>query len=277
MKRLSFFHALAALAMLGRAGATVIHPGLSNPGFELGLADWSTTVSGSGGNVSVFTSTLALDGLGFDGFVSWAPVESGHFAVLRGGATNVYQKLTSAAFVAAAGDHVVFSVFLDITEEPDYLPLYNDDGYAKLVNATTLAATTLFAASVATLPHRGNTGWVSIDYVIPAAGSYRLEFGVRNVTDFGLSPIMGVDCLSLPDPDAPLRITSVTEGEMHIHFTALPGLAYTIQYKSALTDPAWLHLADIASPAAVQAIDYNDTSVGTIPQRFYRIVTPPVP
>lgn len=37
--------------------------------------------------------------------------------------------------------------------------------------------------------------------------------------------------------------------------------------------PAILHFL----AAAAQAIDYNDTSVGLAPQRFYRVVTPQVP
>lgn len=265
--------------MLGSAGASVIHPGLSNPGFELGsFTDWSVTVTGPYGGVGVFTSTPTLDGAGFDGFLTWAPVEGGRFAVLRGGVEDIYQKL-STLFTAAAGDHLVFSVFLDTDDERYFLPARNDDGYAKLVNTATLVETTLFAASVASLPNRGNTGWVGINYVIPAAGSYRLEFGVRNVTVAAGSVIMGVDSLTVPAPDAPFTaaITSVTEGEMHVRFTAQPGLAYTIQYKNALTDPAWLHLADIPAPTAAQAIDYNDTGVDLAPQRFYRVVTPPVP
>lgn len=280
MKRLTFLHSfLAAMTMLGGADASVLHPGGCNPGFELGnLTDWSVTVTGPYGGVGVFTSTPTLDGLGFDGFVTWAPVEGGHFAVLRGGVADIYQKL-STLLTAAAGDHLVFSVFLDTDDERYYLPARNDDGYAKLVNTATLAETTLFAASVSSLPNRGNTGWVSIDYVIPAAGSYRLEFGVRNLTVAAGSVIMGVDSLTVPAADAPFTasLTSVTEGEMHIHFTAQPTHAYTIQFKDALSDGAWLHLADIAAPAVPQAVDYNDTSVGTVPQRFYRVVTPPVP
>ena len=273
MKKLTFLHALTVLVMLGSAGATVIYPGLSNPGFELGdLSNWTATVLGSNGSISVVTCTLRLDGEGYDGFATWDPVEASHFALLRGGAANAYQTL-STEFTAAVGDHLVFSVFLDTSDERYYLPFgINDDGYAKLVNTVTLAEITLFAASVSTLPNRGNTGWVSINYVIPAAGTYRLEFGVRNVGDAAGSVIMGVD-------SAPFTatITSVVAGEMHIHFTAMQGIAYTIQYKNALTDPAWLHLADIAAPAAPQVIDYLDTSVGTAPKRFYRVVTPPVP
>ncbi len=275
MKTLLLRSILAAAAIIcGSAEATVIHPGLSNPGFELGdFTDWTTSLSG--GTATVLASTLTLDGAGFDGFVTWAPVESAKFALIRGGNTGIYQKL-STLFAAAAGDRVVFSVFLDTTEERAYLPNWNDDGYAKLINTTTLEETTLFAASVASLPNRGNTGWTSVDFTIPAAGNYRLEFGVRNMTDNGFSPQMGVDFLSVPAPTVPLvaSISSVTEGEMHIHFVAQIGLTYTIQYKNALTDAAWLHLYDVAAPAAPLAIDYNDTSVGISTQRFYRVVTP---
>ena len=272
MKKLTFLHALAALTMLGSARASVIYPGLSNPGFELGdFTDWTVTVTGPYGGVGVFTTTPTLDGTGFDGFLTWAPVEGGRFAVLRGGVKNTYQKL-STLLTAAAGDHLVFSVFLDTTEDRYYLPGYNDDGYAKLINTATLAETTIFAASVSSLPNRGNTGWVSINYAIPAAGNYRLEFGVRNVTDSAGSVIMGVDAAPFT-----AAITSGTAGEAHIGFAAMPGVAYTIQYKNALTDAAWLHLADIAAPATAQAIDYADTTAGLAPQRFYRVVTPPVP
>lgn len=273
MKRPTILHFLAAAAMMGSAGASVIYPGLSNPGFELGnFTDWTVTVTGPYGGAGIFTTTPTLDGAGFDGFDNWAPVEAGHFAVLRGGIANVYQKI-STLLTATAGDHVVFSVFLDTSDERAYLPFgINDDGYAKLVNTTTLAETTLFAASVSSLPNRGNTGWVTVNYVIPAAGTYRLEFGVRNVGDAAGSVIMGVDAARFT-----AAITSATAGEKHIGFAAMPGLAYTIQYKNALTDAAWLHLADIAAPAAAQAIDYNDTSVGLAPQRFYRVVTPQVP
>lgn len=255
--------------MLGSAGAAVDHPGFSNPGFELGdLTDWTTAPLGA--DISVVTSTSTLDGQLFDGFLSWVPAEASHFALLRGGATSVYQKL-STVFTAAAGDHVIFSVFLDITEELYGLPNWNDDGYAKLVNTATLAETKLFVASVSTLTRRGNTGWVSVNYVIPAGGLYRLEFAVRNVTDGAFSPIMGVDF--------PLTATlaKVPAGEMHVHFTALAGVGYAIEYKSTPADPVWLHLADIPASLAPQAIDYHDTTASGSAARFYRVVTTLVP
>ena len=285
MRKRAFLNAFVAVVMIGtEAQADIIHPGLSNPGFELGdLTDWTATLSPTvgnspGGSATVVASTFTLDGARYDGFVTWAPVEGGKFTLLRGGPTNIYQKL-STLFTAATGDRVVFRVFFDITEEFAYLPTYNDDGYAKLVNTTTLAETVLFVSSVASLPNRGNSGWTNVDYTIPTAGNYRLEFGVRNKDDHANSPQMGIDALSIPEPKAPLNasLTSVTPGEMHIHFVAQTGLAYTIQYKTSLADAAWLHLADIAAPAAPQAVDYNDATVGANTQRFYRVVTPPVP
>ena len=285
MRRPAFLDVFVAAVMIcAGAQADIIHPGSGNPGFELGdLTDWTATLSPTvgnspGGTATVVASTLTLDGTRYDGFVAWAPMEGGKFALLRGGPTDIYQKL-STLFTAAAGDRVVFNVFFDITEELAYLPAYNDDGYAKLVNTTTLAETVFFASSVASLPHRGNSGWTSVDYTIPTAGNYRLEFGVRNKDDHANSPQMGIDALSIPEPKAPLSasLTSVTPGEMHIHFVAQTGLAYTIQYKTSLTEATWLHLADIAAPAAPQAVDYNDTTAGANTQRFYRVVTPQVP
>lgn len=263
---------LVATILSSTSHAKVIHPGLSNPGFELGdFTDWTTSLAG--GSASVVASALSLDGAGYDGFVTWAPVEGGKFALLRGGATDIYQKL-STLFTATVGDRVLFSVFLDVTEELAYLPRWNDDGYAKLVNTTTLEETMLFAASVSTLPNRGNSRWISVDYTITAAGNYRLEFGVRNVTDNGFSPQMGVDLLAIP---LSASLTSAVAGEMHIHFVADTGLGYSIQYKNALTDAAWLHLADIIASSGPKDIDYNDFSVGGNTQRYYRVVTPPVP
>ena len=281
---LNFF--VASMSLSAAAQADIIHPGLSNPGFELGnLTDWTATLSpptvsptGSeipGGSATVVASMYTLDGTRYDGFANWAPVEGGKFALLRGGPASIYQKL-STLFTATAGDRVVFKVFFDIMEELYALPAYNDDGYVKLINTATSVETILFASSVATLPRRGNSGWTSVDYTIPTGGSYRLEFAVRNMTDFGNSPQMGIDALSIPAPAAPFSatLTSVTEGEMHIHFVAQTGLTYTIQYKASLTDATWLHLADIAAPAAPLAVDYNDTTVGANTQRFYRVVTP---
>ena len=200
---LNFF--VACVMMITGAQADIIHPGLSNPGFELGnLTDWTATLSpligdSPAGSATVVASTFTLDGNNGDGFMTWAPVEGGKFALLRGSHAGIYQKL-STLLTVAAGDRVVFNVFLDITEELAYLPAYNDDGYAKLVNTTTLAETVLFASSVGTLPNRGNSGWTSVDYTIPTEGNYRLEFGVRNMTDNANTPQMGIDALSAPEP-----------------------------------------------------------------------------
>lgn len=276
MKTGFFLIAVTVAAILGgEVGATVIHPGLSNPGFELGdLTDWTT--SRTTGVVQVVATAQSLDGARYDGIDTWLPREGGKFALIRGGTAGVYQKL-STSFAAAAGDLVVFNVFFDTNETGARLPLYNDDGYAKIVNTTTLVETTLFASSVATLPFRGNSGWTGVSFIIPATGNYRLEFGVRNVTDNTFIPQLGVDFMTFPPVPFTASLTSVTAGEMHIHFVADTGLNYTIQYKNALTDATWLHLADIAAPSAPLDVDYNDTSVAAVPRRFYRIVTPLTP
>ena len=266
------------------ASADTIHPGSANAGFELGnLTNWTATLSETignspGGSATVLSTTLSLDGIRYDGFVTWVPVEGTKFALLRGSHTGIYQKL-STVFTAAAGDRVAFNVFFDITEERAYLPAYNDDGYAKLVNMTTLAETVLFASSVASLPNRGNSGWSNVDFAIPAAGIYRLEFGVRNMTDHANAPQMGIDTVAIPAPPTTpsVALARGTVGEIRVQFTAQAGLGYTIQYKNALADSAWSNLADIAPASGSQAVDHYDATTAGIPQRFYRVVTPQVP
>jgi hypothetical protein len=57
-----------------------------------------------------------------------------------------------------------------------------------------------------------------------------------------------------------------------ITFPAKAGKTYTIQYKNALTDPAWSTLVNVAASPADTAIQRTDST--TLAARFYRIVTP---
>ena len=72
-------------------------------------------------------------------------------------------------------------------------------------------------------------------------------------------------------------IATGTPGVFRVQFTALPGHAYTIQYKNLLTDSSWTFLTNIAAPGAPTAVDFPDSTVGANPKRFYRVVTPQVP
>ena len=91
--------------------------------------------------------------------------------------------------------------------------------------------------------------------------------GQTNLAEYlaGTDPQNGADYLRV-------TITSTTPGQNHIQFTAQANKGYTIQFKNALPDAAWSHLADIAAQAAAHVADYIDTPGNT--QRFYRVVTP---
>jgi hypothetical protein len=65
---------------------------------------------------------------------------------------------------------------------------------------------------------------------------------------------------------------SRSSGQVHVGFTAQPGVAYTVQYKNALSDATWSKLIDVPAPASVVNEDIMDGSATG--QRFYRIVTP---
>ena len=70
-------------------------------------------------------------------------------------------------------------------------------------------------------------------------------------------------------------LASRTAGQVHLTFTAQAGVAYTLQFKDALTDPTWQKLTDVAASASVQLVDVADPAA--TPQRFYRAVTPQQP
>ena len=95
--------------------------------------------------------------------------------------------------------------------------------------------------------------------------------GQDNLTEFtaGTEPL---DATSL----FRASVSAGAVGEMHIMFTAQPDRAYTVQFKDALTDPAWQKLVDVVAAATAREIDVTD-SIATSIQRFYRVVTPQQP
>jgi hypothetical protein len=78
-----------------------------------------------------------------------------------------------------------------------------------------------------------------------------------------------------PGSNLSVRVNLVA-GQVHVLFTAEANKDYTIQYKSALTDPAWQKLADVPSQTVSHAVDVAD-AIGANVQRFYRVITPRVP
>jgi len=80
---------------------------------------------------------------------------------------------------------------------------------------------------------------------------------------------------------APFRIESVdwsgqTWSILSIHFTAVAGLTYTVQYRYSLTTDGWSKLTDVPASDVTQSVEVKDTT-GNSMTRYYRIVTPRQP
>ncbi len=63
-------------------------------------------------------------------------------------------------------------------------------------------------------------------------------------------------------------------GSASLSFTAVHGKAYTIQYKAALSDPAWITLEQVPAQQATTRMQITDPDNSGRTQRFYRISTP---
>ena len=170
--------ALAGLLAASSASAAII-----NGGFENGLTGWSTfTQSGN-------SAASAIGSVGLP--ASTAPNGSVTMASIHAGATNVYQKLWQD-FSASTGDSLSAWVRWNGNDYLGDNGEWNDDGYARvgLVNGNSVSWLTpsLWTADVATWgPYNnangGNSPWTPLLYNFSSAGTYRIEFAVRNVTD----------------------------------------------------------------------------------------------
>jgi hypothetical protein len=132
---------------------------VTNIGFEAGdLSGWTV----SNGSVAAVTS-----------FGAYTPQEGSWFARLTtNGTANLYTLLTQTVTLAAG--QTLQGVFGFQTT--DYLP-YNDDGFFR-INGTPIVT-----ASVSSVGNFGSSGWLPWSFTAPAAGSYTLQVGVRNLID----------------------------------------------------------------------------------------------
>jgi hypothetical protein len=71
-------------------------------------------------------------------------------------------------------------------------------------------------------------------------------------------------------------VTSV-DGLLTLHFTAMNGKSYTVQYRDALTGSDWSKLKDLAEQPGPREEEVTDDAPGSHPQRLYRVVTPRIP
>ena len=62
-----------------------------------------------------------------------------------------------------------------------------------------------------------------------------------------------------------------------MHFMAIAGKSYAIQYRKSATSGAWLKLIEVAPQPNATTIEITDPSAGANATRFYRAVTPSTP
>lgn len=81
------------------------------------------------------------------------------------------------------------------------------------------------------------------------------------------------------DPSSYLRVESIlgTGLGAEVHFTAVAGVTYSVLYCDDLESGAWAKLADVPAPVTTQEVVVQDSGASPAGQRYYRLVTPPVP
>ena len=146
-----------------------------------------------------------------------SPVEGSYFAYVTTGTQNVYTTLSRQLSVNA-GDQLDFSVFFATKES--YSTLYNDDGYAKLIELDG-PTITLYSMSINSAGSDSIDGWLNKTHIFDTAGTYTLEFGVRNIGDSGVASYIGADHV---------RITPVPEPATFL-FLAVGTLAFIKKHR----------------------------------------------
>jgi hypothetical protein len=66
-------------------------------------------------------------------------------------------------------------------------------------------------------------------------------------------------------------------GSVTLEFNAVAGRAYSILWRDFVESGTWIKLTDVPSAGTTQPVQLVDDTLGSRTQRYYRIVTPPVP
>jgi hypothetical protein len=94
--------------------------------------------------------------------------------------------------------------------------------------------------------------------------------GMSNLKEY----LSGTDPL---DPNSCLRLQaqrgSAGSGPQ-LQFTAVAGLAYSMQFSTNLAAGSWLKLTDVPADPTTHQVNLNDPGTANVHYRFYRVVTP---
>jgi len=76
-----------------------------------------------------------------------------------------------------------------------------------------------------------------------------------------------------------LRVSPIDHatGSVTLEFNTVAGRAYSILWRDFAESGAWIKLTDVPSAGTTQPVQLVDDTLGSRTQRYYRIVTPPVP
>jgi hypothetical protein len=85
------------------------------------------------------------------------------------------------------------------------------------------------------------------------------------VTVNAAAPELRVDSIDFTGGAAPA---------VRIHFTAVAGQTYTVQYRNSLASGSWAKLADVPSQGTTRIVEIPDDGISVSTTRYYRIVSP---
>jgi hypothetical protein len=116
--------------------------------------------------------------------------------------TVMWQNVT-----VAAGQSLTFD-WNFMSDELNEDPIYNDFAFYSVVGATSGVADSFLLASRNSssftpggpVGFDGLTGWSSATYTFTASDTYRIGFGVMNVTDGGHNSALMLDAITVPEP-----------------------------------------------------------------------------
>ena len=97
-------------------------------------------------------------------------------------------------------------------------------------------------------------------------------------SDANAQPLAHGTVIRMPDVIQNFAIEKGTvPNDIRLSFTARPENSYTIQFRDSLASGPWLKLKDVPQPLAPATAEVFDLNALLIPQRFYRVISPPQP
>ncbi|MDB6032984.1 MAG: hypothetical protein JWM16_3322, partial [Verrucomicrobiales bacterium] len=79
------------------------------------------------------------------------------------------------------------------------------------------------------------------------------------------------------DPLSFLKLSVPTNGVGLLEFVAQTNIAYSVLYRTNLTTAPWTALTNISAQPQVRTIRVDRAEIPLAPERYFRVVTPPVP